>query len=83
MNQIIQWCGAEAFEGALVLDECHKAKNMGNGKTKSDKVTEEGRDDLDAWKAMPPGPPEISVPLILRVLRNLCPFGLPFGGCEP
>ena len=50
MNQIIQWCGAEAFEGALVLDECHKAKNMGNGKTKSDKVTEEGRDDLDAWK---------------------------------
>ena len=33
-----------------MLDECHKAKNMGNGKTKSDKVTEEGRDDLDAWK---------------------------------
>lgn len=31
LNQIIEWCGADAFEGALILDECHKAKNMGNG----------------------------------------------------
>ena len=31
LNQIVEWCGADAFEGALILDECHKAKNMGNG----------------------------------------------------
>lgn len=31
LQQIIEWCGAESFEGAVILDECHRAKNMGNG----------------------------------------------------
>ena len=30
LNQIVEWCGDD-FEGALILDECHRAKNMGNG----------------------------------------------------
>jgi len=31
LQQIVEWSGADAFEGALVLDECHRAKNMGAG----------------------------------------------------
>jgi len=27
-DQIVEWCGGEAFDGALILDECHKAKNF-------------------------------------------------------
>jgi hypothetical protein len=27
LDQIVKWCGGEAFEGCLVFDECHKAKN--------------------------------------------------------
>ena len=50
LQQIVDWCGADAFEGALILDECHRAKNMGNGKSKSDKVGEDEKDDLEAWK---------------------------------
>ena len=23
LEQIVDWCGGEAFDGALVLDECH------------------------------------------------------------
>ena len=29
LQQIVKWSGADAFEGALILDECHRAKNMG------------------------------------------------------
>ena len=50
LDQIIQWCCAGSFDGVLVLDECHRAKNMGNGKARSDKMSEDRRDDLDAWK---------------------------------
>ncbi|VTJ68873.1 Hypothetical predicted protein [Marmota monax] len=31
LRQILQWCG-EAFEGVIVFDECHKAKNAGSTK---------------------------------------------------
>ena len=27
LQQIVEWLGGDAFEGALVFDECHKAKN--------------------------------------------------------
>jgi hypothetical protein len=50
LQQIVDWCGADTFEGALILDECHRAKNMGNGKSKSDKVGDDEKDDLEAWK---------------------------------
>lgn len=28
----MSWCGGEAFDGCLVFDECHKAKNFIPGK---------------------------------------------------
>ena len=31
IDQIVEWCGGDCFEGPLILDECHKAKNMGSG----------------------------------------------------
>ena len=27
IDQLTKWCGGESFEGCLVFDECHKAKN--------------------------------------------------------
>ena len=27
LQQIVEWLGGETFDGALVFDECHKAKN--------------------------------------------------------
>jgi len=27
LQQIVEWLGGESFEGALVFDECHRAKN--------------------------------------------------------
>ena len=48
LQQIIEWCGAEQFEGALILDECHRAKNMGAAKAKSAK--DDSELDLEDWK---------------------------------
>ena len=28
IDQIIKWCGGETFNGLLVFDECHRAKNF-------------------------------------------------------
>lgn len=28
LQQLIDWCGGAAFEGCLIFDECHKAKNF-------------------------------------------------------
>ena len=28
IDQIIKWCGGEKFDGLLVFDECHRAKNF-------------------------------------------------------
>eukprot|EP00118_Oscarella_pearsei_P006824 m.31751 g.31751 ORF g.31751 m.31751 type:complete len:1430 (+) comp31532_c0_seq2:742-5031(+) len=28
LKQLIHWCGGEDFEGVIVFDECHKAKNL-------------------------------------------------------
>ncbi|XP_071944969.1 protein strawberry notch homolog 1-like [Antedon mediterranea] len=28
INELVQWCGGEFFEGPIILDECHKAKNL-------------------------------------------------------
>ena len=32
LQQLVSWCGGEAFDGCLVFDECHKAKNFIPGK---------------------------------------------------
>jgi hypothetical protein len=53
LQQIVEWCGADEFAGVLILDECHRAKNMGNGKRRQDKGGGRGdddKDDLEAWK---------------------------------
>ena len=26
LEQIVEWCGGEAFDGAIVFDECHKCR---------------------------------------------------------
>lgn len=28
IDQMIKWCGGEDFDGCIMLDECHKAKNL-------------------------------------------------------
>ncbi|CAO2826033.1 unnamed protein product [Amaranthus hypochondriacus] len=28
LNQLVQWCGGRDFDGLVVFDECHKAKNL-------------------------------------------------------
>ena len=28
LQQLIDWCGGPQFEGCLIFDECHKAKNF-------------------------------------------------------
>ncbi|ESO98737.1 hypothetical protein LOTGIDRAFT_158685 [Lottia gigantea] len=39
LQQLIDWCGGEKFEGCLVFDECHKAKNfIPNKETASTKI---------------------------------------------
>ena len=33
LKQILQWCGGD-FDGCIVFDECHKAKNLCPNRTK-------------------------------------------------
>lgn len=40
LEQIIDWCGGDSFDGLIMLDECHKAKNI--------KLDENGKPMLDA-----------------------------------
>lgn len=28
IDQLVEWCGGENFEGCITFDECHKAKNL-------------------------------------------------------
>ena len=28
LQQLIDWCGGEHFDGCLIFDECHKAKHF-------------------------------------------------------
>lgn len=32
LQQVVEWLGGEGYEGLLVFDECHKAKNFAPGK---------------------------------------------------
>lgn len=40
-DQIVEWCGGATFDGCLVFDECHKAKNYSESKTDGSKVAGE------------------------------------------
>ena len=33
IDQLIEWAGGTEFDGVMVFDECHKAKNIGDTKT--------------------------------------------------
>ena len=32
LQQLVTWCGGQDFDGCLIFDECHKAKNFVPGK---------------------------------------------------
>ena len=32
LQQLVDWCGGPNFQGCLIFDECHKAKNFIPGK---------------------------------------------------
>lgn len=42
MNQVVGWVGGEAFEGLLILDECHLAANLKPGKDNGSKMAKVG-----------------------------------------
>lgn len=50
LQQIVEWCGAEQFAGVLILDECHRAKNMGKRRKDKGERGDDDKDDLEAWK---------------------------------
>ena len=50
LDQLVEWCGPD-FDGLVVFDECHKAKNLvpdGGGK-----ATKVGEKVLDLQRQMP------------------------------
>ena len=38
LSQLVEWCGGPAFEGCLLFDECHKAKNFSASSDSGSKV---------------------------------------------
>ena len=38
LSQLVEWCGGPSFEGCLLFDECHKAKNWTGKEETSSKV---------------------------------------------
>lgn len=50
LKQLVQWCGSD-FEGCIVFDECHKAKNL--CPTGSSKPTKTGLTALEIQNLLP------------------------------
>lgn len=50
LDQLIEWCGGEAFDGCIIFDECHKAKNY---KADSEGGTKVGAAVVELQKALP------------------------------
>lgn len=50
LKQLLQWCG-EGFDGCIVFDECHKAKNL--CPTGSSKPTKTGLTALELQNRLP------------------------------
>lgn len=50
LRQLVQWCGQE-FDGVIVFDECHRAKNL--CPTAGSKPTKTGRVVLELQQALP------------------------------
>mgnify|MGYP003386169523 CR=1 FL=1 len=51
LDQLIKWCGGKSFDGCILFDECHKAKNLVLGKGPSGTLT--GQAVVDLQKALP------------------------------
>eukprot|EP00961_Rhodomonas_salina_P010499 140938-Rhodomonas_salina.2 len=52
LDQIVNWCKGDAFEGVLVLDECHKAKNFLVGDN-ADNSTKTSKCVIELQRRMP------------------------------
>uniref|UniRef100_A0A915DG43 Strawberry notch n=1 Tax=Ditylenchus dipsaci TaxID=166011 RepID=A0A915DG43_9BILA len=50
LKQLVQWCGKD-FDGAIIFDECHRAKNL--CPTTSSKSTKTGRFVLELQRDLP------------------------------
>ena len=50
VDQLIEWCGGDSFDGCLIFDECHKAKNY---KSDSEGGTKVGAAVVELQKALP------------------------------
>ena len=50
MDQLIKWCGGAAFDGCIIFDECHKAKNYREGAGLGTKI---GAAVVELQKEMP------------------------------
>lgn len=50
LKQLLQWCGAD-FDGCIIFDECHKAKNL--CPTGSSKPTKTGLTALELQNRLP------------------------------
>ena len=50
LQQLVDWCGGPAFEGCLLFDECHKAKNWSG---KEDTSSQISKAVLELQRALP------------------------------
>ncbi|KAK0418273.1 hypothetical protein QR680_013470 [Steinernema hermaphroditum] len=51
LKQLVQWCGGPDFDGVIVFDECHRAKNL--CPSAGSKPTKTGRMVLELQKELP------------------------------
>eukprot|EP00960_Hanusia_phi_P033852 750679-Hanusia_phi.AAC.2 len=52
LEQIVKWCGGESFDGVLVFDECHRAKNFFIGEN-ADASTKTSKCVIEIQKRLP------------------------------
>jgi hypothetical protein len=51
LQQLVNWCGGSTFDGCLIFDECHKAKNYVPGQ--ESKSTKTGNSVVALQRVMP------------------------------
>jgi hypothetical protein len=54
IDQIVEWCGGDTFDGPVILDECHKAKKLavvcsGGGRRRRRRGQEQDDDEPKGW----------------------------------
>jgi hypothetical protein len=55
IDQLVEWCGGASFEGCLIFDECHKAKNYqaAKGEGQESKGTKVGAAVVELQRLLP------------------------------